>query len=246
VSRTRGDGRDLLLPLTLPELVLAIAGFLAPLALLVAYSFGEADFLTFDVAITGTIDSFRKLFSPTYRPVLVRSALLSAVTVAACTVIGTPAALAISRLPPRQARAILLAVIAPAFVSFAVRVHAWSNLLSSEGLVEQLSGRTLLFTPAGVALGMIGTYIPLLDASSSVWWRPLQTSAPHHGGGPGRWSCPWPEPASSPGRCWWGCWPSASTSFPPCWAVVGSCFSATCSTTRPVDETSRSVGRLPW
>jgi ABC-type spermidine/putrescine transport system permease subunit I len=161
VSRTRGDGRDLLLPLTLPELVLAIAGFLAPLALLVAYSFGEADFLTFDVAITGTIDSFRKLFSPTYRPVLVRSALLSAVTVAACTVIGTPAALAISRLPPRQARAILLAVIAPAFVSFAVRVHAWSNLLSSEGLVEQLSGRTLLFTPAGVALGMIGTYIPL-------------------------------------------------------------------------------------
>jgi ABC-type spermidine/putrescine transport system permease subunit I len=161
VSRRRGGGRDLLLPLTLPELLLAVAGFLAPLALLVAYAFGEADYLTFDVAVTGTLDSFRKLFSPVYRPVLVRSALLAAVTVAACTVIGTPAALAIARLPHRQARAVLLAVIAPAFVSFTVRVHAWSNLLSSEGLVERLSGQTLLFTPGGVALGMIGTYIPL-------------------------------------------------------------------------------------
>ena len=60
-------------------------GFVAPLVLLVAYAFGESDYLTFDVAVTGTLDPFRKLFSATYRPVLVRSFSLATVTVVVCT-----------------------------------------------------------------------------------------------------------------------------------------------------------------
>lgn len=152
---------DRLLPLALPELVLVVGGFAAPLAVLVAYAFGESDALTFDVTVTGTLDPLRKLFGDTYRPVVVRSLALSALTVLGCLVVGTPAALAISRLGPRRSRAALLAILAPAFVSFTVRVHAWSNLLGSDGVVETITGTRLLFRPGGVALGMAATYLPL-------------------------------------------------------------------------------------
>lgn len=143
------------------EWVLVAAGFVVPLAVLVAYAFGSSDYITFDVSITGTLDPLRKLFGDTYRPVLVRSAVLSVVTVCACVIVGTPAALAIDRMSPRRSRAVLIAVVAPAFVSFVVRVHAWSNLLGEDGLVKSLVGSRLLFRPAGVALGMFGTYVPL-------------------------------------------------------------------------------------
>ncbi len=157
----RSSRRDRLVGLSAAELVLAALGFVVPLGLLVAYAFGESDYLTFDVAITGSLDSFRKLFSDVYRPVITRSLTLAAVTVAGCVAIGTPAALAISRCSPRVARGLTLAIVAPAFVSFAVRVHAWSNLLGHEGVVERLTGADLLFDPRGVAIGMLGSYVPL-------------------------------------------------------------------------------------
>ncbi len=157
----RSSPRDALVGLSVVELLLATAGFVVPLAVLVAYAFGASDYLTFDVAVTGTVDSFRKLFSDVYRPVLARSFGLAAATVVGSVAIGTPAALAISRLAPRTARLVLLAVIAPAFVSFTVRVHAWSNLLGADGAVERVTGARWLFEPTGVALGMLGVYLPL-------------------------------------------------------------------------------------
>ncbi len=158
--RTRRAGRDPLWPLAGFEGLVAL-GFVAPLVLLVAYAFGESDYLTFDVAVTGTLDPFRKLFSATYRPVLVRSFSLATVTVVVCALIGTPAALAIWRLGGRRSQLALLAVVAPAFVSFTVRVHAWGNLLGADGVVEAITGSRLLFRPGGVAVGMVGTYLPL-------------------------------------------------------------------------------------
>ena len=141
---------------------MAIAfGFLAPLAILIAYSFGDSDFLTFDVSVTGTVDPYRKLFSVVYRPVLLRSFAISMFTVLACIAIGTPAALAVSRMRRGWSRVALGAVIAPSFVSFTVRVHGWSNLLGNRGVVAALTGQTLLFKPTGVALSMLGIYLPL-------------------------------------------------------------------------------------
>ena len=157
-GRTRPDR---LLGLAGMELALVVAGFLVPLTILIAYAFGRSDPLTFDVTVIGTLDPFRKLFSETYRPVVVRSLTLAMITVVACVGVGTPAALALSRLPERRSRMILLAVVAPAFVSFTVRIHGWSNLLSSEGVIAQLTGTSLLFRPAGVAVGMFATYLPL-------------------------------------------------------------------------------------
>lgn len=147
--------------LAAPDVVLTLACVLIPVGLLIAYSFGRADPLTQDVSVTGTLDSYRTLFSDLYRPVLARSGALAALTVVACAVVGTPAALAIARLPPRWRDRAVLAVLLPSFVSFTVRIFAFQGLLGTGGPIESVTGSSLLYTPGGVLIGMAAAYLPL-------------------------------------------------------------------------------------
>ena len=95
-------------PLVIPDWLLVVMVCVVPIGFMVSRSFGQANPITLDVKIIGTINSYRTLLSPLYRPVLVRSLTLSALTVMLCLVIGTPAALALSRLqgPARNRRLI--------------------------------------------------------------------------------------------------------------------------------------------
>ncbi len=156
--------------------VLVAALFITPLAFIVTRSFGQADPITLDVELTGTIDSYRTLFSPLYRPVLVRSAVLSASTVVLCICIGLPAALAVSRMSPRWRSITLFAVMLPSFVNFAVRIFAWQGVLAAGGPVESITGWRLLFQPTAVLIGMTTAYVPLffLPAFVSLSRVPLE------------------------------------------------------------------------
>lgn len=133
----------------------------APVALLVVYAFGRSSAITQEVTIHGTIDSFRKLFGPLYRPVLLRSVGLSVATVALCVGIGTPAALAITRLSTRWQGRVVLGLLFPSFVSFTVRIFAWQGVLGGDGPVHALTGHAWLYTPTAVLVGMVATYVPL-------------------------------------------------------------------------------------
>lgn len=148
-------------PLVVPDWLLVISVCLVPIAFMVVRSFGRADPITLDVELTGTTDSYRTLFSATYRPVLARSLTLAAMTVALCLVVGTPAALALSRLTGTARNVGLLAVMLPSFVSFTVRIFAWQGVLATGGPVEWLTGAQLLFRPPAVLVGMITAYAPL-------------------------------------------------------------------------------------
>ena len=181
-------------PLVIPDWLLVVMVCVVPIGFMVSRSFGQANPITLDVKIIGTINSYRTLLSPLYRPVLVRSLTLSALTVMLCLVIGTPAALALSRLqgPARNRR--LIAVILPSFVSFTVRIFAWQGVLATGGPVETVTGAQLLYRPPAVLIGMITAYVPLfilpayvslsrvprslLEASSDLGakhWRQLAT-----------------------------------------------------------------------
>jgi spermidine/putrescine transport system permease protein len=140
---------------------LVAALFITPLVFIITRSFGQSNPVTLDVELIGTIDSYRALFSPLYRPVLVRSAVLSALTVVLCICIGLPAALAVSRLSPRWRSVALFAVMLPSFVSFAVRIFAWQGVLATGGPIESITGWRLLFQPAAVLIGMTTAYVPL-------------------------------------------------------------------------------------
>jgi spermidine/putrescine transport system permease protein len=148
-------------PLAVPDWVLMVLVCLVPIGFMVVRSFGRVDPITLDVRIDGTLDSYRTLFSDTYRPVLVRSLTLAASTVVLCLLIGLPAALAMSRLGPRARNLALVAVMLPSFVSFSVRIFAWQGVLATGGPVEWATGLQLLFRPPAVLIGMITAYVPL-------------------------------------------------------------------------------------
>ncbi len=148
-------------PLVVPDWLLVVIVCLIPVGYMVTRSFGRANPITLDIELTGTLDPYRTLLSGIYRPVLVRSVGLAAVTVTMCVLIGTPAALALSRLSGRSRTRALVAVMLPSFVSFTVRIFAWQGVLATGGPVESLTGAQLLYHPPAVLLGMITAYVPL-------------------------------------------------------------------------------------
>ena len=148
-------------PLVVPDWLLVVVVCLIPVGFMVTRSFGRANPITLDIELTGTLDPYRTLISGIYRPVLLRSLSLAAFTVAMCLLIGTPAALALSRLSGRRRSLALVAVMLPSFVSFTVRIFAWQGVLATGGPVESLTGAQLLYRPPAVLLGMITAYVPL-------------------------------------------------------------------------------------
>jgi len=148
-------------PLVVVDWILVVVVCLVPIGFIIVRSFGRADPITLDIELVGTFDSYRALLSDAYRPVLIRSVSLSIATVAMCSIIGIPCALALSRLTGRKRDLVLVAVILPSFISFTVRMFAWQGLLATGGPIESVTGWQLLFRPPAVLLGMITAYVPL-------------------------------------------------------------------------------------
>lgn len=148
-------------PLVLPDWILVAVVCLVPLAFMVARSLGEANPVTLDVEVTGSVQSYRTLFGSLYRPVIVRSLTLAVLNVGLCLLIGIPAALALSRFVGRARTRSLVAVMLPSFVSFTVRIFSWQGVLATGGPVESVTGWQLLYRPPAVLIGMITAYVPL-------------------------------------------------------------------------------------
>ncbi len=231
-----------------------VAICVVPIGFMVVRSFGRVDAVTLDVEITGTLEAYRTLFSPAYRPVLLRSLSLAGLTVLMCLLVGLPAALAMSRLGERARTAVLVAVMLPSFVSFTVRIFAWQGMLATGGPVESVTGLQLLFRPPAVLIGMVTAYVPLflLPAFSALsrcstrssTQRAISTRrrAVSCSRSRSRWRCP----ASSRARCWSPCCRSGSSSCRRCWAGGRSCSSAISSPSGEPGEISPSEVRSPW
>jgi ABC-type spermidine/putrescine transport system permease subunit I len=166
--RVRGAGRQLL---ALPSVGWAVLFFLAPLALLIVYSFAQTDVLTFEIKYDWTLGNYSNVFQGLYLDALLRSLLLSAVSTLACLLVGFPVAYTISRARGRWQLLLLLGVMVPFWTSFIVRTYGIFNLIGDSGplanLLESLGlvgddGIHLLFTPVGVAIGIVYSYLPLM------------------------------------------------------------------------------------
>ena len=160
-----------------PRVLLALPGFawtslffLAPLALLLVYSLGQIDVITFNVSWGWTLESYRRIGDPLYLEPILRSILLSGAATILCLLIGFPVALWISRLSGRRQTLALVAVMIPFWSSFVVRTYALVNLLGDGGpLADGLSALHLssdapgvLYTPLAIAIGIVYSYLPLM------------------------------------------------------------------------------------
>ncbi|MQT14504.1 ABC transporter permease [Segnochrobactrum spirostomi] len=108
------------------------------------------------------------------RPAIWRALLLSVETAAfvtvACAILAYPVAYLIAKKAGPWRGLLLVAVIAPFWVSIVMRVAAWRLLLGEHGVINQaimalgLTGEPLgflLYSPISTAIGLIYAYLPL-------------------------------------------------------------------------------------
>jgi spermidine/putrescine transport system permease protein len=171
--------------------------FLAPLLIVVAYSFLTRGAYG-GAGMPLTLENYTRLWDPLYARILWRSFWIAGVATAVCVVLGFPLAWFIAR-SGRRKNLWLALVILPFWTSFLIRTYAWIFLLRDTGLINtalMALGLTheplpLLYNEGAVILGLVYGYLPfvvlplyatlerldpaLLEAAADLGARPLTT-----------------------------------------------------------------------
>ncbi|CAN5783124.1 ABC transporter permease subunit [soil metagenome] len=92
----------------------------------------------------------------------------AAIATSLLLIIGYPIAYGMSRFPPSQRQALLMAVILPFWTSFLIRVYAWIAVLKPQGLLNALLAPLgiaplhILNTDTAVYIGLVYAYLPFM------------------------------------------------------------------------------------
>jgi spermidine/putrescine transport system permease protein len=133
---TRTQERRLaFLATALPPIAWVLAFFLAPLAIVWAYSFGENQGLT-GVDISGTLANYVRALQPLYLGIFIKSVFVAGLTTLLCLVIGFPVALAIVFASERWRAWLLLLIMLPFWTNLLIRTYALMAVLRNEGYVN--------------------------------------------------------------------------------------------------------------
>lgn len=153
--------------LLLPGLVLLLAGFLVPAALMLLSPPG-----------TGTADVFARLGQMLTDPydltIIGRTLGIGLTVTVVCVVLGFPVAYLLARSTSRWAGVLLAVAIFPLLLSNVVRTFGWLVVLGSQGAVGQAlvglgivdEAPQLLYTPLAIVLGLVQLFLPLAIVSS--------------------------------------------------------------------------------
>jgi spermidine/putrescine transport system permease protein len=157
-----------------PPLFWLLAFFLAPLAIVWAYSFGENQGLT-EIAISGTFQNYARVFEPLYLLIFWKSAWAAALTTILCLILGFPVALAITFAPSKLKAWLLLLVMLPFWTNLLVRTYALIAVLRTEGYINltlgwiwtHLTGQAftpleLLHNNFAVIVGLVYVHLPFM------------------------------------------------------------------------------------
>lgn len=209
------------LPFLVPMLVLSVAGFLAPLALLGVFSFSDA-------AGSPTLQNYRRVLSdPFSLQVLLDTLALGAKVVVVTTLLGVPISLLYWHAGPRGRSILVFLTLLPMLTSNVVRTFAWIVILGRQGPVSQTmvqlgffpAPRSLLFNEPALVAALSQIELPLLVlpimAVMARTDRSLVSAAETLGAGP--WRILWTVilPLAAPGLLagWVLVFASATTSY---------------------------------
>jgi spermidine/putrescine transport system permease protein len=165
--RRRLGGRGLLLP----SVVAGGLFFLVPLGLLLLYSFGSVNLINYQVYFGWTFSNYTSIIHSIYVGVMLRSLALSLGATLACLLIGFPVAYTIARARGRRQAVLLVMIMVPFWTSFIVRTYGIYNVISYNGPLDRLLNtlgllhgqlQSLLFQPAGIGIGIVYSYLPLM------------------------------------------------------------------------------------
>jgi spermidine/putrescine transport system permease protein len=113
-----------------------VAFFLAPLAIIWAYSFGENQSLV-EITVDGTLANYGHAIAPLYLGITAKSFWFAAITTALCLVIAFPVAVAITFASEKAKIWLLLLIMLPFWTNLLVRTYALMAVLRSEGFINQ-------------------------------------------------------------------------------------------------------------
>lgn len=151
-----------------PSWAVMVFLFLAPLAIILFYSFLTRG--TYGgIALPWSAENYQRLIDPLYWIILIRSFGIAAAATLLCLVLGFPLALFISRSGRRKTMYLSL-VILPFWTSFLIRTYAWMFLLRDTGLINTALKRMglihdplpLLYNNGAVTLGLVYAYLPFM------------------------------------------------------------------------------------
>lgn len=161
-----------------PPLLWLAAFFVAPMAIVWAYSFGQNVGLT-EISLSGTIANYARAIEPLYLKIFLKSAWVAGLTTVLCLVIGFPVALAITFASRRTKTWLLLLVMLPFWTNLLIRTYALIAVLRTEGYVNktlewawQLAAKVaplapfqpleLLHNNFAVVLGLVYVHLPFM------------------------------------------------------------------------------------
>jgi spermidine/putrescine transport system permease protein len=179
-----------------PALVYLLLLFLAPLGLILLYSFAASDPAA-GVRPAFTLENYRRALDPLYLAVLARSAWLALLTTAISLLLAYPAAWAIRSMPPRRQATMLALVVLPSWINLLVKNYAWIVILRREGVLNSAlrslgvvdEPLPLLFNGGAVLVGLVHSFLPfmvlpLYAALERMDWRLVEAARDL---GAGRW-----------------------------------------------------------
>lgn len=150
-------------PYVIPMLLLSVAFFATPLAVLVGYSFSGSD--------GATLANYGRFFGDAFNfRVLVNTARLGLETVIGTTLLGVPIALLYWHSGKTARQVIIFLTLIPMLTSNVVRTFAWIVILGRQGPISEalmglgLTGSpiSLMFTELGLVMAMVQIDLPLI------------------------------------------------------------------------------------
>ena len=149
-----------------PYLIWAVIIIVIPLILTGLYAFTTPgnEVLT----LSFTLENFRKFAEATYLNVILKSFQLGLIATVICLLLGYPLAYIISKQPENTQNLLILLVTIPMWINMLLRTYAWMNLLSDNGIINNLLGLlginpiTMMYTDFSVMLGLVCNFMPFM------------------------------------------------------------------------------------
>jgi putative spermidine/putrescine transport system permease protein len=115
-----------------------VVAYLGSLAVLFVSAFWQLDDFSGEIVKQPTLDNFRLLWeNPVYRTIAVRTIGIAALVTVTDALLAFPVALYMAKVASRRVRGLLVvAILMPLWASYLVKVYAWREILSEDGILN--------------------------------------------------------------------------------------------------------------
>ena len=152
-----------------PALLLVVLFLMAPLALILRYSFDRHDPAQLMLGIFELSNYVKAFTDPFYQGVLGTTARIAALSTAIVVVLAFPVAYCISRVESERLRsALMIMTVLPLLLGNAVRSAAWMVVMGTKGVANSVllglglvdEPLKILYTPTAVVIGLVSVLLP--------------------------------------------------------------------------------------